>query len=608
MFDFIAKLIKGDRSRSSAGSGDAARQGEAPPARGELDAAEDSFRRALAKDPNDIVACAGLGAALCEGQRHEEAEPLLRHALALDPRHRNAPEAHRLLGAVLNSRGDRQGAIDHLTEALQQEVGPEIAYRDLCLLLFQSGQVERATAVARKGVSAYPGSADLQTYLGNLLGYAGDHRGADACYRRALSIGPATAELHFNFAIVLGKQGAFEQALASYRRAIELTPAFPAAHLNLGNVLQHLGRPGEALAHYEHATRLAPDLVDAHLGAANAHQAAGHPDLSLACCERVLAIRPDDVRAHILVATILLGKGMTDEALASYGRAVRIKPDDVDGILGLGNALLQRGDREGALARYREVLQLDPANGVAHLIAALTGVDPDRAPDRYVAKLFDDYADRFDSHLVQVLRYDIPAKIANLLGPHSDPSRARWDVLDLGCGTGLVGAAIAPYTRTLVGVDLSPGMLAKARAGGRYARLEQSDLHAMMQREPSASYDLVTAADVFVYVGMLDDIVREAARVLRPGGLFAFSVESLDALASGAAAGDERSGFRLNPTGRYAHSIAYLRRLAADHGFRILETRDTHGRIDKGKPVDAYLTLWRHSDAPAPTTIGPVDP
>ncbi len=608
MFDFIAKLLAGARTRSPSEDEDLSDQGEAQPARGKLDAAEDGLRRALAKDPNDIVACVGLGAALFEGQRHAEAEPLLRHALALDPRHRTAPEAHRLLGAVLNARGDRQGAIDHLAEALQQGVGPEIGYRDLCLLLFQSGQVERATEVARQGTAAYPGSAELQTYLGNLLGYGGDQEGAADCYRRALSIGPATAELHFNFGIVLGKQGAFEQALASYRRAIELMPVFPAAHLNLGNVLQHLGRPGEALTHYEHATRLDPELVDAHLGAANAHQAAGHPDLALACCERVAALRPDDVRAHILVATILLGKGKADEAVASYGRALRIKPDDVDGILGLGNALLQRGDREGALARYREVLRLDPANGVAHLIAALTGVDPERAPDRYVAKLFDDYADRFDSHLVQVLRYDIPAKIANLLGPHSDPSRARWNVLDLGCGTGLVGAAIAPYARTLVGVDLSPGMLAKARAGGRYARLEQSDLHAMMQREPSASYDVVTAADVFVYVGMLDDIVREAARVLRPGGLFAFSVESLDALARGGAAGDERPGFRLNPTGRYAHSIAYLRRLAADHAFRILEAQDTGCRIDKGKPVDAYLMLWRHSSAAAPTTTGPADP
>jgi tetratricopeptide (TPR) repeat protein len=193
MFDFIAKLIKGDRSRSSAGSGDAARQGDAHPARGDLDAAEVGFRRALAKDPNDIVACVGLGAALCARQRHAEAEPLLRRALSLDPRHRNASETHRLLGTVLNSRGDRRGAIEHLTEALQEGVGPQSAYRDLCLLLFQSGQVARATEVARQGTSAYPGSADLQTYLGNLLGYGGDHDGAADCYRRALSIGPTSA-------------------------------------------------------------------------------------------------------------------------------------------------------------------------------------------------------------------------------------------------------------------------------------------------------------------------------------------------------------------------------------------------------------------------------
>jgi predicted TPR repeat methyltransferase len=104
-----------------------------------------------------------------------------------------------------------------------------------------------------------------------------------------------------------------------------------------------------------------------------------------------------------------------------------------------------------------------PESPVKHLIAALSGGDSERAPSEYVQQLFDQYAQKFDSHLVEVLSYSVPDKLAELLRPHAESSRAKWAMLDLGCGTGLSGAAIAPYARELVGVDLSSKMLEKAR-------------------------------------------------------------------------------------------------------------------------------------------------
>jgi len=119
------------------------------------------------------------------------------------------------------------------------------------------------------------------------------------------------------------------------------------------------------------------------------------------------------------------------------------------------------------------------------------------------------------------------------------------------------------------------------------------DLLAMMQGEAASTYDVVIAADVFVYLGKLDELVDQARRLLRPGGLFAFSVESLEALADDAAALPDLGDYRLNVTGRYAHSIAYLARLAGHSGFVVLSTTNTESRLDKGKPVQGYLALWR---------------
>ncbi len=229
---------------------------------------------------------------------------------------------------------------------------------------------------------------------------------------------------------------------------------------------------------------------------------------------------------------------------------------------------------------------------VKHLVAALSGGESERAPSDYVEKLFDEYAQKFDSHLVQVLSYSVPEKLAALLQPHFHPGGEKWAILDLGCGTGLSGAAIAQFARHMVGVDLSSKMLDKARERNLYARLEQLDLLAMMEAEPASSYDVVFAADVFVYLGKLDELVRQARRLLRPGGLFAFSVESLEALHQDAGSA-ERRDYQLNATGRYAHSSAYLTAMASRDGFDALSVSATQSRLDKGKPVQGYLVLWR---------------
>ena len=163
-------------------------------------------------------------------------------------------------------------------------------------------------------------------------------------------------------------------------------------------------------------------------------------------------------------------------------------------------------------------------------------------------------------------------------------------MIDLGCGTGLVGVALAAAGAEITGVDLSPRMLEIAAARGAYARLEQGELVAVLARIPALSVHAVLAADVFIYVGSLEAVFAQAARVLAPDGLFAMSVEKLDA-----------GSYQLRPTGRYAQSAAYLRTLAAQSGLQERSVERAHIRREGRVHVEGWIALFaKNGDAAKP--------
>jgi predicted TPR repeat methyltransferase len=287
--------------------------------------------------------------------------------------------------------------------------------------------------------------------------------------------------------------------------------------------------------------------------------------------------------------------GRMEEALASYQRALQIKPDFAEALNNMGNTLKDLGRLDEALVCYQRLIRLTPENlAVQHIIASITGNNTDCAPAQYVENLFDGYADKFDTHLRQALKYETPEKIVALVTRHATSAAKKWNVLDLGCGTGLVGSEIAPFARQLVGVDLSAGMLGKARARNLYQRLEHMDLLEMMRAEKDSSYDVIVAADVFIYLGKLDEIICEIKRLLSPGGFFAFSIEVLEALPDEETGRGAQREYQLENTGRYTHAVGYITRLAAANGFLPQEMAAIQLRMEQEKPVNGHLVLWEN--------------
>ena len=382
----------------------------------------------------------------------------------------------------------------------------------------------------------------------------------------ALALKQDFAEVHCNMGLALQAQGNLNAAIKSYRRALALKPDLAAVHTNLGLVLQAQGELDAAVASHRRAVALQPGFADAHY------------NLGIA----------------------LKNQGKLDEAVGSYRKVLSLNPDHAQAYGSLGKVLHDQGELGDALACFQHQVRLTPGNEEAqHHIASLSGNTTERAPVQYIEKVFDDYADRFDTHLVQVLKYEAPRKLVELVNQHLTPSAEKWNVLDLGCGTGLVGSAIAPYARQLVGVDLSARMLEKARARNAYQRLERLDLLTLMRSEKASSYDVIIAADVFIYLGRLDEIISETKRLLCPGGVFAFSIEALAAPSDEEAVQGVQRGYRLGHTRRYSHSVDYIARLASANGFLIQEMAAAQIRMERSNPVNGHLVLFKKSEPQA---------
>ena len=269
-------------------------------------------------------------------------------------------------------------------------------------------------------------------------------------------------------------------------------------------------------------------------------------------------------------------------------QTVERAPRFAAGWFALGDIRGRLGDTDGAVEAFSRARDADPEDyhGARLQLARLGIADGNPAmSEAYVRRLFDQYAGRYDEALTDKLHYRGPALLRAAVEAvaHAAGRPLRFGAaLDLGCGTGLGGAAFRPLVDQLTGVDLSPAMIAKAEAKGLYDRLVCADVAKFLADEASAAtrYQLVLAADVFVYVSELARILAAVARVLAPDGLFAFTVETHP--------GD---GTKLLPTLRYAHGEGLMRTALGSAGLAVAQLNAEPVRSEKGVPVNSLVVV-----------------
>ncbi|MGC8469475.1 MAG: class I SAM-dependent DNA methyltransferase, partial [Acetobacteraceae bacterium] len=347
----------------------------------------------------------------------------------------------------------------------------------------------------------------------------------------------------------------------------------------LGVLMHELGRPLDAIACLAEALGAEPCNPSFVEALAAAQATAGTLDRAAATLAAGIARVP--AAPALRNAAMLLEIRRRDfPAAARLGTAARAAgAADACGFGLLGHALSSLARHEEAAEAYEEALKLAPEDPYVRHLVATAGARPgaDRAPSPYVRAVFDGYADRFESHLV-ALGYRIPGLVRAALAG----TDATGPLLDLGCGTGLIGLALADLPLSpLHGVDLSPRMLARAAAKNLYAALHEADLLSFLEAEGPA-YGVIVAADVLCYFGDLAPVLAAIAARLRPGGPLLLSCET-DPAGTGP--------WSLGPHGRYTHHPDHLRQAAAAAALTVTTLRAETQRFQNDVPVPGLFGI-----------------
>lgn len=374
--------------------------------------------------------------------------------------------------------------------------------------------------------------------------------------------------------------GRFDAARADYEAALALVPGRASVLANLGVTLTRLGRWADAVPRLDAALLAEPTNRDAWAALGLCREARGDWPGAVHALRQAIGLGAQQAGLWLALATCELEQDHEREGLQAIEECLALDPT-------MGEAWSQRGTvmrRHGHLAQAAHCFEQAIAHGADaelhrfYLAAVTDARDPPPPPALYARVLFDRYADEFQDHLVEVLKYSAPQ---TLLTPLLTGGLRFQRVLDLGCGTGLCAQVLAPHADAIDGVDVAEAMVRRAQASGLYRRVWRADVIEGL-RDAGDTADLIVAADVFIYVGALDAVFAAVAPRLAPGGVFAFSVEQAD----------PGRALQLRPSLRYAHGRESLEALAAAHGLLVDAVWAAPIRDDQAQPVMGwYLHL-----------------
>jgi len=372
------------------------------------------------------------------------------------------------------------------------------------------------------------------------------------------------------------------RAAEIYKNILQLKPNCFEALNNLGMIMQAQGELAVAERLYRLAIKSEPNSAEAYNNLGNVANATNNIDKALQLYRKAISLKPNYPEALYNAGTVLHKTKNIRDAVTAYRMALKCNPRFLDAYCNLGIALQELGNSTGALDCYKNALAINSDHPLAqHLASSLQGNETDTAPLDYVERLFDECAENFEHSLVEELGYSIPSVLRNLMEPYIRKYHEPVNVLDLGCGTGLMGVQLRSIAGNLVGVDISKNMILESKKKGIYDSLYATDIVKFI-RQTEDRFDLVVATDVFVYIGNIEPIFESTLQAMNPMALLSFSIESPSSI---------EKDYTLQASGRYAHSRAYIERIAKQYGYIIKRTTPTRIRKENNIWIEGYCCL-----------------
>ena len=328
-----------------------------------------------------------------------------------------------------------------------------------------------------------------------------------------------------------------------------------ACHKNLGNLAL-------ATKFFEHAISLKPDYAEGHYNLGVTLKQDGQLITAVESYKKAIALLPDYADAHNNLGTTLSALGQKDDAIKCYEQVIAINPNYAEAHFNLGGILRELGKLEAAIKSLETALIINPNYDEAkHFLNGLIGYTSKAPPKKYVEKLFNGFAEKFNDTLLNKLEYNLPFLVNEIILNLSAEREIFDKVIDLGCGTGISGKGLKAFSSNLTGIDLSEKMIAKAKELNIYDSLIVGDIVEILNSSKD-KYDLLIALDVLIYIGEVKALFKAVRSRCNINAFFIFSVETK--------IGD---GYSLLKTARYSHSESYILNSASED-FNLIESQE----------------------------------
>ncbi len=446
--------------------------------------------------------------------------------------------------------------------------------------LHQAGNLEEAETVYKKVLVQEPKNTEALALLGVLCCQSGKFEEGVGYLRKATRFDRECPTTYYNLGKALDGIGLLEDALTAYQAAIKVKGDYAEAWNNMGDCLTRLGRIEDSVNAYRKALELNP-VSYVHFNLGNALLEKGDLEQAAACYQKALELDPGFAEAVLNLAIVSKRQGDLAAAKSWCRQALDMRPEYVKGLNEMALLCSQSGETEASIKLYKQVLNLEPNNSVArHLLNSLLGSASEKASPAYVEELFDQYANRFETHLAESLQYNTPTSLHDLVKKNLSDDFHVSNILDLGCGTGLCAPLFRSHCDKLYGVDISKKMIQQAHGKKMYDELKaQEIIDYLVQSE--MKFDLFLAADVFVYFGNLEPVFQTITKAAESGACFVFSTETGD------------KDFTLKPSGRFGHSKDYVETTARRFNWELQDVQSDILRVENGQNLSGNLFFFR---------------
>jgi len=466
--------------------------------------------------------------------------------------------------------------------ANKNKPGEQLRYLlSMCMAIL--GELNEARNTALLLIKQNPNNIEYYKLLGSIYHDLHEYNQAITAFENALKINNNDFQTLSNIASSLKEAHKQDEAMSYFKKSLTIQSNQPDALTNYGLLLQENLQLDEAIRLHQKALQLAPNHMLAMYNLAYTLQEKGDNDAAIQMYNKLLQSAPNHIKALCDISYIYNKITQYDKALAHLQHALQVEPENEYVHLGLGFTHKKLDNTDAAIASFEEAIRINPNNETAHYYLAIMSGDGSMSssPDKYVQELFDGYAETFDDQLVEKLKYDIPSLIDDMVKKHIDASQ-RYNILDLGCGTGLVGTYLKDISEHMVGIDLSSKMLKKAGDRNIYDELITTSIDQYFEKHDFQPH-IIVSADVFVYIGDISGIFKDVAKALHKEGIFVFSTEDTQ----------EDNEFILKDSGRFAHNETYINALADANHLSLIDNQKTIVRYEDNKPIHGRVYLLK---------------